>query len=688
MRSFFPFLGLALCLEPALAARPAPSQSMPLSMRPVFDTLVLPDAANIWRSGSGRPGPAYWQNRADYRIESRIDPDKAVLSGTETITYTNNSPDALDVLWLQLDQNMYRKDSRSWIAYPDWHPASSEGFVIERVALEEGGREHPVPFRIDDTRMQVSLPSPLAGSGHVLKLRVTWHHQIPGLWGGRTAVTPVKDGKIYEIAQWYPRMSVYDDLRGWDTLPYLGQEFYLEYGTIDYAVTVPWNFTVVGSGALVNPQDVLSATERARLAEAARSDKRVLIRTPGDVLDPASHLARSGEKTWRFHMENTRDVAFAASPVFVWDAARLDLPALPAAKGQKAQPRLAMSVYPREGAGPQAWDRSTEYVKHAIEYFSSQWYPYPWPNAVNLGGHGAGMEYPGIVFDGWQDKNDMLFWITTHELGHGWFPMIVGSNERRHAFMDEGFNTFIDAYASQHFNHGEYAPKKDAEFAPETGDPAKDIVPVLTASDAPSLMMPSELVPEKYRHKVTYFKGAYGLMLLREKILGPDRFDAAFRAYIRAWAFKHPTPSDFFRFMSSEAGEDLTWFWRGWYFENWWPQYRLDGMTRIAAKPETGHMKTSQTTPGQSATDAGNTIAIGVRNEGKLLLPVVLRVTWQDGTMAERIIPTEAWALHDRLSLSFPDHGAVKSVALDPDQGLPVPDRSALTLTPAEPARP
>lgn len=667
MRPFLTLLGLTSCLGTALAARPAPSQSMPLSMRPVFDTLVLPDAPGLWhRTGSGHPGPGYWQNRADYRIDSRIDTASQTLSGAETITYTNNSPDALDVLWLQLDQNMYRKDSRSWVAYPDWHPAGSDGFVIEHVTVEENGHERPVPFRISDTRMQVTLPASLAAGGHKLKLHVTWHHTIPGLWGGRTAVTPVKDGKIYEIAQWYPRMSVYDDLRGWDTLPYLGQEFYLEYGAIDYTVTVPWNFTVVGSGALTNPQDVLTSTERARLAEAAKSDRRVLIRTPEDVLDPASHLTRSGEKTWRFHMENTRDVAFAASPVFIWDAARLDLPSLPAAKGQKPQPRLAMSVYPREGAGQQAWDRSTEYVKHAIEYFSSQWYPYPWPNAVNLGGHGAGMEYPGIVFDGWQDKNDVLFWITTHELGHGWFPMIVGSNERRHAFMDEGFNTFIDAYASQHFNHGEYAPKKDPEFAPETGDPAKDIVPVLTAGDAPTLMMPSELVPEKYRHKVTYFKGAYGLMLLREKILGPERFDDAFRAYIRAWAFKHPTPSDFFRFMSSAAGEDLTWFWRGWYFENWWPQYRLDGMTAQPAKD------------GNSGS-----IAIGVRNEGKLLLPVLLRVTWQDGSQAERLIPTEAWALHDRLSLSFPDHGAVKTIALDPDQGLPIPDRSGLTLQPA-----
>ncbi len=340
MRLFIPLLGLASCLGSAFAARPAPSQNMPLSMRPVFDTLVLPDAPDIWRSGSGRPGPAYWQNRADYRIASHIDTASHVLTGTETITYTNNSPDTLDVLWLQLDQNLYRKDSRSWVAFPDWHPASSEGYAIERVTVEVNSVEKPVAFHISDTRMQVSLPEPLAASGHPLKIHVTWHHTIPGEWGGRTAVTKVKDGEIFEVAQWYPRLCVYDDLRGWDTLPYLGQEFYLEYGTIDYAVTVPWNFTVVGSGALTNPQDVLTATERARLAEAAKSDKRVLIRTPQDVLDPASHLARSGEKTWHFHMENTRDVAFAASSAFVWDAARLDLPACRWPRGRNRNPVL------------------------------------------------------------------------------------------------------------------------------------------------------------------------------------------------------------------------------------------------------------------------------------------------------------------------------------------------------------
>ncbi|AOX15785.1 M1 family metallopeptidase [Kozakia baliensis] len=641
----------------AWAAPPAPTQNSPLPMRQVFAPLALPDASNRYRSGSGLPGPDYWQNRVDYGIQARIDTASHVLHGDETVTYTNNSPDALDELWVQLDQNIYKEGARSGYANPERHPHYTDGMTIERVALIQNGHETPLKPLISDTRMQVRLPSALAAHGGKLKLHVVWHHTIPGVWGGRTAVTPVKDGEIYEVAQWYPRLNVYDDKRGWDTLPYLGQEFFLDYGDFDYAITVPWNFTVVGSGALTNPQDVLTAAERSRLAEAGRSDKRVMIRNLQDVTDPSSHAARSGEKTWRFHMQNTRDVSFAASPAFLWDAAKIDLPPLSPAPGMKPVPRLAMSVYPREGIGTQKWDRSTEYVKHAIEYFSEQWFPYPWPNAVNLGGHGAGMEYPGIVFDGYEDHDAQLFWISTHELGHGWFPMIVGTNERRDAFMDEGFNTFIDAYASQHFNHGEYAPKKDSEFAPKTGRPADDIIPILTDPNAPSLMTPSELVAEKYRHSVTYFKSAYGLMLLREQILGPDRFDPAFRRYIRAWSFRHPGPSDFFRFMSSETGEDLTWFWRGWYFENWWPDYALDKASYVDNDPKKG-------------------VEIVVRNKGKLLLPVVLRLDYADGTHAERRIPTESWYLHDHVTVAFPGGPTLSRAVLDPDHALPEPDRS------------
>ncbi|WP_371861237.1 M1 family metallopeptidase [Acetobacter orientalis] len=629
----------------ALAAQPDPHV--------IFAPLTLPQPVNLYHSGSGAPGPAAWQNRADYAINVGIDPVTHTLSGSEVLTYTNNSPDELFVLWVQLDQNMYALGSRGAFANPNWLKHHTGGVMIDSVSLlSNTDQEIAVKPFISDTRMQVPLEAPLSSKGGKTRLKISWHYTIPPEWGGRTAYSHVPEGEVYEIAQFYPRMAVYDDMRGWDTAPYLGQEFYLDYGDIEYSVTVPSGFLVVGSGSLTNPQEVLTQQEQARLAQAAQSETRVLIRNADEVKALAAHPAL-GTQTWRFRMHNTRDVAFVASPALMWDAAKLDLPPLaPEAPTGKTVPRLAMSVYPLEAAGAQKWDRSTEYAKHAIEYFSQQWFAYPWPNAINVGGHGAAMEYPGIVFDGKDDAGAELFWVTTHELGHSWFPMIVGSNERRNAFMDEGFNTFIDVYASAHFNHGEYAPKQDVEYAPKTGNPAEDSLEVLKDPAAPPLMTPADLVPEKYRHGVTYFKGAYGLTLLREQIVGPERFDRAFKRYIALWAYKHPTPSDFFRLMESESGEDLSWFWRGWYFNNWGPDYAVDGVSYINANPTQGAL-------------------VHVVNKGWLPLPVVLSVTWVDGSSARVRIPTETWYQKNEVNLQIPGQQAIRSVVLDPDHVIP-----------------
>ena len=652
-------------------ARPAPAMAAASPLQPdpavIFAPFLSGNQPNAYRSASGLPGPAYWQNRADYTIAATIETGPHVLHGREVITYTNNSPDPLDVLWVQLDQNIYRADARAKFASPYLAAHATAGDEIEGVAVEQNGHTVTVPFLVTDTRMQVRLPATLSPKGGQLRLHVAWHYTVPGPWGGRTAVTPTRNGDIYEIAQWYPRMAVYDDLRGWDTGPYLGQEFYLEYGDIDYSVTVPWDFLVQGSGELVNGGEVLTATERRRLAEAARSDRTVMIRAPSEVTDPSTRPTRSGTQTWRFRMRHTRDVAFAASAAFAWDAARLDLPPLdPKAAtpswlpswfpGAAApQPRLAMSIYPVEAADN--WKRSTEYVKHAIEYFSNRWFQFPYPNAVNLAGHGAGMEYPAMAFDGITDSGKELFWITTHELGHSWFPMVVGTNERRHAFMDEGFNTFIDVYASDHFNHGEYAPKRDPEYAPGGGNPVDEIVPWLRDPRAPAMLEPSDLVSETYRHPITYFKSALGLVLLREQILGPRRFDPAFRRYISAWAFKHPTPYDFFRFMDSEAGEDLSWWWRGWYEHNWTLDLAVTGVTYPGGDP-------------------GRGVTVGLDTRGWLLMPATLEVRLANGGHARVTVPVEAWMKGDHTDVTLPTHDAVRSVLLDPDNRLPDIDRS------------
>lgn len=641
-----PALAAAAPANAAPAATPAPASAFdPLAL---FAPLQLPDAPNSYRSGSGVPGPAFWQNRADYDLNASIDPATHSLSGEAAITYTNHSPDTLDVLWLQLDQNIYRADARAAASRPLKRKQFTDGMQIASVEIDQGGRRQAAHFIVDDTRMRVDLPQPLAGHGKALIVHIRYRYTIPGTWGGRTAVSASKQGEIYEIAQWYPRMAVYDDLRGWDTQPYLGSEFYLEYGNFDYAVTVPVGFLVAGSGALTNPQDVLSRTEQQRLEHARSSDRTVLIRTPAEVTAGTAKPAGKGTQTWRFHMDHTRDVAFAASPAFVWDAARINLPG-----GKHA---LAMSVYPLEGVGADKWNRSTEYVKGAIEHFS-QWYPYPWPAAINLGGYGAGMEYPGIVFDGFEDGGKDLFWITAHEIGHTWFPMIVGSNERRHAFMDEGFNTFIDVYASDAFNNGEYAPKRDSEYAPKGGNPVDEILPLLADTHAPTLMDNADSTSETYRHPLTYFKGALGLVLLREQILGPARFDPAFRKYIATWAYKHPTPSDFFRLMESESGEDLSWWWRGWYLKNW----QLD--MGIADAHYVDH-------------DPAKGVQVTLRSRQKLVMPATLRADLADGSHLDRRIPVETWLQTTTPTVTVPTTQRVLHVTLDPDHVLPDADRS------------
>jgi hypothetical protein len=646
-------LGNAVFAGGQTPASPSTAAAAPSTYDPrlTFAPLTMPDPVNQYRSANGAPGPAYWQNRADYELHATLDTHARQLAATETITYTNNSPDALPSLWIHLEQNIYRKDSRANLLSggasrrrrrgpqppPDELPQTvfTDGFVLDSVEVEDGGHAVAAPYVVSDTRMQVQLATPLPGHGGVQKLLIHYHYTIPGAWGGRTSWGTSKQGDIYDIAQWYPRMCVYDDLHGWDTLPYIGSEFYLEYGHFDYYVTVPSNMIVVGSGELANPRDVLTRTEIERLDQARASDQTIYIRKPSEVTDPASRPKQGGTLTWHFQMDHTRDVVWSASPTFVWDAARINLP-----DGKHA---LAMSAYPPESVGADAWDKSTEYVKDSVENFSKHWYPYEWPVAVSVAGFSTGMEYPGIVFDGIDDKGSFLFWVTAHEIGHDWFPMIVGSNERRHAFMDEGFNTFIDIEESDLYAGGKYGPKRDSEYS-AGGEPADTILKVLDNPDAPTLMAPADEYLPEIGHPVSYFKGAYGLVLLREDILGKERFDRAFRKYMRDWAYKHPSPSDFFREMASEGGEELDWFWRGWYLNNW----RYD-----------------------VAVSAVEATSFTLSNRGQLVLPTPVEVTLRGGAKQRFVLPVEAWLSKGTYTWNAPAGSAVESVTVDPDHQLP-----------------
>ncbi len=653
----------ALCL----GALPAFSQTY--TPAETFATRAAPQPVNRVRSMNGLPGPDYWQNRTDYAIHATLDDKTPSLSGSEVITYTNNSPDVLDILWLQLDQNIYKADSRSKHAGAGsraYGTNVTDGFVLESVEVLTGKTWTKVDTLVNDTRLRVTLPANLAAKGGKAQVRIKWHFTIPGEWGGRMAWGKSKDGAIYDLAQWYPRMAVYDDIRGWDPLPYLAQEFYLEYGNFDYFVTVPSNMLVAGSGELVNPQDVLTKTQQARFAKAKTSDETVMIRSPAEINDPASRPKQDGTLTWHFHMNDTRDVAFSASSVFAWDAARINLPKGAKVPSSMAQSSMAMSFYPAESQGADRWGRSTEYMKHAVETFSKRWYPYPWPAAINIAGPATGMEYPGIVFDGIEDKGKTLFWISAHEIGHSWFPMIVGFDERRNAWMDEGFNTFIDVYESDDFNKGEYGPKRDSEYAWKGGNPVDEILPIIEDPAAPPILSRSDTVIEKYRHPITYFKSALGLVLLREQILGPDRFDPAFRRFTAAWAFKHPKPDDFFRAMASEGGEDLDYWWRGWYDNNWTLDYGIDSIG--PAKDRTGKEDPS----------LGTAVVVGAHD--KLIMPAALRVDLSDGTHRDYRLEADSWVRQPIVTIIIEPGKTVVGAEVDPDHKLPDKDRANNSL--------
>jgi len=634
-----------------------------------FAPLALPDPVNAYRSANGAPGPHYWQNRADYNLHATIDTTSKTLTGTEVITYTNNSPDTLTSLWLQLDQNTYLHSARSAAYLHDEEAGGpndfTTGYALDSVELQPAAAAKATKATtvISDTRLQIQLPENLA-LAHAAKIRVLihYHYTIPAAFGGRTSWGPSKQGDIYDIAQWFPRMCVYDDLHGWDTQPYLVNEFYLEYGHFDYFVTVPSNFLVTGSGELVNATEVLSKTELARLAEARKSDKTIFIRTADEAAAAASAKPTT-TKTWHFAMDNTRDVAFSASAAFLWDAAKMNIPAGPNRPAHTDQIPLAQSVYPIEAAGDAAWGRSTEYVKDTVERMSARWYPYPWPNAISVCGPTGGMEYPGLVFDSADMTGKVLFFVTAHEIGHTWFPMIVGSNERRNAWIDEGFNTFIDTFESDDFDHGVFGPKRDGEYAPDpTTPPADQIAKVIADPSAPIILTRADAIQEKYRHSITYFKSSFGLTLLRDDILGPARFDFAFRKFIADWAFKHPSPSDFFREMESEGGEDLSYFWRGWYFNNWQLDLAVTDAKYIDGDPAKG-------------------LRVTVANRGQLVLPATLRVDLKDGSHVDLAVPAETWMQQSSHTFTLSTSAQVKSVTIDPDHNIPDSDRGNNTFT-------
>ncbi len=641
---FIAFVGIARSQSDGV--KPSSGQTAGYNPHDVFDPNFDSYGGTAYRSASGEPGPSYWQNRADYKIAATLDTVAKRIVGKVEISYTNNSSDELSYVWLQLEQNQMSENSRGILVAGNPPVRFRGGDILKSVKVEENGKSFDAEYIVNDTRMQIRLPNAMKPKGGKIKIMIDYSFVVPPPPGyGRTGWMYTKNGAIYDIAQWYPRMEVYDAVKGWNSLPFLGEgEFYCDYGDFDYSVTVPADMIVVGSGELVNPKDVLTREEVARLGQASKSDDRVYIVSPEEIGNPETRPTGKGMVTWHFKMHNSRDAVWACSRAFIWDAARISLPS-----GKKS---LAESVYPVESAGDSSWGRSTEYVKGSIEIFSKDWYEYPYPAAISVAGPVGGMEYPGIVFDWWQMKNKVLWWVTSHELGHNWFPMIVGSNERANAWMDEGFNTFIDIYASDEFNHGEYAPKRDNEFDPQGKNPARDIVPYLLNPESQPIVSYADAITGRYSHVLEYYKTALGLYMLREYVLGHDRFDYAFRTYIKRWAFKHPTPIDFFRTMNDAAGENLNWFWKGWFVKNYKLDQAVDSVKYVGGDPAKGAL-------------------ITLENRDQMVMPTTVEVKESNGKTGRIDLPVEIWEHSGLFTFRYNSTTAIDSVIVDPDRVLP-----------------
>jgi hypothetical protein len=607
----------------------------------LFGPINWPVTSGDTRSASGQPGPNYWQNRVNYLIHATLDEgaQDTTITGDVTIDYTNNSPNKLDYLWLQLDQNLFKPDSRGAAVTPmtgdrfDVKGFSRGGYHIESVSVTYKGQTYKVDPVITDARMQVRLNTPLGAKGDKISVRVKYNFSIPFYGADRMGRKQFKQGWVYEIAQWYPRMCVYDDVEGWNTLPYMGLgEFYCDYGDFDYYITTPANMLVVGSGDLQNGMQVLTPTQQSRLAEARNSDKTVMIIKPEEVDQPATHPFK-GKLTWHFKMQNSRDVSWAASTAFIWDGARVNLPS-----GRKA---IAMATYPVESAGNDSWGRATEYLKNSMEIYSKAYYEYPWNSATTVSGVALGMEYPGIVFCLSNLKTKRLWGDITHEIGHNWFPMIVGTNEHKYMWMDEGFNTFINVYASDQFNNGEY--KDTSAIAHRTlRGYGKSTDPLMTPPEAIGLG----------DYNQYYSKTSLGLTMLRNDVLGPERFDYAFREYIKHWAFKHPLPYDFFRAMNDAAGEDLNWFFKPWFFTTW----KLDQAIQSVTYP---------------AADGSNGAIITLVNKEKMAMPVTLKIVQANGKTEILHLPVNIWQRGFVWKFKYPSTSPLTMVQIDPNHDLP-----------------
>ena len=688
-----------------------------------------------YRNAAGAPGFRYWQQKVDYRITARLDEATRSISASETITYHNNSPDSLRYLWLLLDQN-YKRDhiaERAETVSPGGQIGMTDVRKAMRMKEWEGGFNglkvtdasgRALKFTVVDTLLRIDLAAPLV-SGAAITVKIDFTLPMPEtrVVGGRSGyecfTKPDDDGNcLFLAAQWFPRAAVYSDYEGWHNKAFVGGgEFTLEFGDYDVSLTVPTDHVIAATGELANPE-ILSAAQRARLAQARTAKEPVYIVTPAEAL-AAEKGKSTTTRTWRFTARNVRDFAWASSRKFVWDAMGVK-------QKDAANPLvMAMSFYPKE-ARP-LWDAySTKSIAHTIEVYGDFAFPYPYPVAQSVNGPVGGMEYPMITFNGPRPVKDKktgqltyterakygLIGVVIHEVGHIWFPMSVNSDERQWTWMDEGINTFIQFEAERRW---------DPNFPARRGEP-RDIVEYMVSRDQVPLMTHSDSLLQFGNNG--YAKPATAMVVLRETILGRELFDFAFREYARRWRFKRPTPYDFFRTMEEASGVDLDWFWRGWFYSTDHVDIALDKVVearldtrnpevekawaRDKAKAEPTPLTVTRNTqvpvvqrdpatrdfydetdrftvtakdrkayadlqkklePEQAAALAfkDHFYHFSFRNIGGLVMPVILKLDYADGSTETIRIPAEVWRYNARtVTWQHVTAKTLKSAEIDP----------------------
>jgi len=613
---------------------------------------------NSYRNGSGQPGHEYFQQQADYVIEIELNEKKDVLSGSETITYHNNSPDALEYLWLQLDQNVRapHADSKTTKAtginpnYIDQSMAYAKryadyefdgGFHITKVT---DFLDNDIDYTINKTMMRINLDQPLA-SGASYTFNVDFWYNINDRMqiGGRSGYEyfPEDDNKLYTIAQFYPRMAVYDDVNGWQNKQFLGQgEFALSFGNFDVKITVPADHVVGATGTLQNPKKLMSKKQYKRLKKSYKTYDDPLIIVTEEEARKAERSKSLSKKTWHYKAENVRDFGFASSRKFIWDAM--------AVKMSDGSSVMAMSLYPKEG-NPLWEEYSTRAVAHTLNEFSRYTFDYPYPVAYSVHAAAIGMEYPMICFNfGRPDKDGNytdqvkynMLGVIIHEIGHNYFPMIVNSDERQWAWLDEGITSFVQYLAERTFD-----PEFQHWFGPAstiTGYMAGDkeyMTPIMTDSD--------NIRDFQYGNN-SYGKPAAGLNILREYIMGPELFDQALQTYSQRWMFKHPAPADFFRTMEDASGVDLDWFWRAWFYTTDHVDLSIDEVRKIDLGGE------------------DNVYQLKFKNNGGIPLPIMMELTYADGSTEEVKYPAEVWKVTDEFNKVLIVEKEITSITVDP----------------------